>query len=197
MKTKQDLLNQMAELNACEDATSWVRKQELETAQAIWDACESPSWMIWYAARCGIEHKTLVRLAAAFARSVLFLAPENEQRPRVCVETVEAWCEGRATIENVRVAADAATDAATDAVYAAADAAYAATYAATYAADAAYVAAYAAAYAADAADAAYAAYAHAATYAAAAGARVETRRQVQLELIRKAIPACPRKGEER
>jgi hypothetical protein len=175
MRTKQDLLNQMAKLNACIDATEWVRKQKLETAQAIWDACESPSWMLWYAARCGVAHKTLVRLAAAFARSVLFLVPKGEERPRICIKTVEAWCAGRATVDEVKAAWRNASAAAAAAAAYAADAAYDAAYAAV---DAANAAAYAAAYAA------YAQHAKA-------------RKQVQIaqcELIRKAIPVCPFKG---
>ena len=50
-------------------------------------------------------------------------APPGEDRPRLAIETAEAWCRGEVTIEEVRAAADAAY------------AAHAAGYAAAYAAD--------------------------------------------------------------
>ena len=86
-------------------------------------------------------------------RSVLPYVPVGEDRPRLAIELAEAWCNGRATIVEVRTAAYAAyaayaaadaADADADAAYAAyaaADAAYAANAAANAAADTAYAAA--------------------------------------------------------
>ena len=78
------------------------------------------------------------------ARTVLDKIPDGEDRPRIAIETAEAWTRGEATLEQVY--ADAA------AAYAAAYtvATYAAAYAAYYAAYAAYVAAASAAYASNA-----------------------------------------------
>jgi hypothetical protein len=148
--TKIELLKRMEDLGACEDATEWVRAQTADDAQSIWDSCERGDWMLWLAGRAGVDRKLLVRAACLCAREALRYVPAGEDRPRIAIETAEAWTRGEATIDRVRAAADAA-DAAYAATYAA-DAACAA-YAAACAADAAYAAAcatYAATYAADA-----------------------------------------------
>jgi hypothetical protein len=100
-----------------------------------------------------VPREVLVRYACLVARTVLDKVPAGEDRPRIAIETAEAWTRGEATIEEVRAAADAAWDTPRGA------------YAAAYAADAAYAAA--AAYAADAAYAAGANASDAAAYAAA------------------------------
>jgi len=136
---------------ACGEALEWLEKQE--SPRAAWDACERPDWMIWLAARRGIDRKIIVRIACDCARTVLRFVPEGEDRPRLAIETTERWLVGEATIEEVRSArADAAYAVAGAAAYAAA-VAYAVAVAAAYAADAADAAAVAAAYAVDAADA--------------------------------------------
>jgi len=158
MSIPQDIQNVLTfaqEHDACSEATSWLKTQS--DPRTAWDACERPDWMIWYARRRKVETKILVKIACACARTALKFVPEGENRPRIAIETAERWIVGDATIEEVRLARNAAADA-----YAAY--AYAYAYAAS-AADAAYAAAYAAA-AADAADAYAATYAYAyATYA--------------------------------
>ena len=168
--------------SACPEAMRWLATQ-IDPATA-WETCKRPDWMIWLAARRGVDRKTIVRVACACARTSLRFVPEGEDRPRLAIETAERWCDDRATIEEVRAAAYAAAYAAAaayadDAEAADADAAYAAAYAA---ADAA---AYAAADAADAADAAYAAYA--ADAADAADARAEHLATLAA-IVREAIP---------
>jgi len=96
--------------------------------------------MLWLCVHIGVRRELLVLCATGCARSVLHLVPVGEDRPRVAVETAEAWCYGRATLEQVRAAAYAAYVVA----YAAAYAAYAAR-AAACSADAAACSAYAAA----------------------------------------------------
>ena len=133
---------------ACSESLTWLGDRDLETA---WAECLRGDWLLWLAAKAGIDRKRLVMTACATAREALQFVPAGEDRPRKAIETAEAWCRGEATIEQVR-------EARKNAAYAAADA-YAA-YAAAAAAAAAYAAAAAAAaaYAADAAaDAAYAA----------------------------------------
>ena len=136
----------LEEQEACSDARKWVKLHK-GTSRAMWNDCENGSWMLWIAARLGVDRKTIVRAACACARESLKYVRPGEDRPRICIETTERWTQGLATIEEVRQAKYSA-DAAADAAYAA--------YAAD-AADAAYAAAYAAAAYAAAADAAYAA----------------------------------------
>jgi len=102
--------------------------------------------------------------ACAVAETALMHAPAGENRPRVAIETTRSWVMGRATIDDVRKAGDAAYTAYAYTAYA-----YTAAYtaAAAYAASAAY--AYTAAYAAySASSAAYAAYSASAAAAYAA-----------------------------
>jgi hypothetical protein len=133
-------------LGACIEARMWAADR---TAQQAWDECERADWLLWWLAKSGLARQQLVRLTCACARTALPYATAGELRPLAAIETAEAWCDGRATIEQVRDAADAAKDAA-----AAAYATAAAAAAEVAAAEVAYAAAYAAAAAAYAAAAA-------------------------------------------
>ena len=138
--TIQDVVSFGKGNGACDEAIEWLRTQT--DPEQAWQTCERPDWMIWYAGRCGIDRKVLVRIACDCARTALRFVPEGEDRPRLAIETTERWLSGEATIEEVRSARQAAY-----AAYASAYAAYAAD-AAAYAADAyAAAAAAAAAYA--------------------------------------------------
>lgn len=181
MKTKQDMLQRMIDITACGEATEWVETQAADTAQAIWDTCTRPDWMLWWAAHNGIDHE-LHQLACVFARSALQFVPAGEHRPRLAVEAVEGYLTGAVTAEELERARRAAWDywhTADAAAYA--TAAYAGAYAAAAAADAAY-----AVYAADAAADA-AAYADAANYDQA----FKEIRAAQCDVICKALPQIP------
>ena len=145
MSKLQDMLSEM---NACGDAESWVSKRTLKQA---WTKCERADWMLWLVGKM-CEHpqrkklgwptrKQVVLAACDCAETSLRFVPDGEERPAGAIRVTRAWCHGRATLQQVCAAADAA--------YAAAGAA--ASYAA-YAADAAGIgsaAAYAAAAYAD------------------------------------------------
>ena len=158
--TNHELVTYLQNKNACRPAMEWLKDRDLER---MWEECERGDWLIWFAAKVGIDRKVIVRTACACAREALRFVPDGEIRPKTAIETAERWCNGEATIEQVRNASSAAADA--DASYAA-DAAYAAYADAAFAAFAAYAAAAYAAYAA-------AAYAAADAAAAAACARKE------------------------
>lgn len=139
----------LIDLGACEDAVTFA--SQYPTIGEAWDACERGDWMLWLAAKAGLcTREQLVLAACACARLALVHVPGGEDRPRIAIETAEAWADGRAAIDEVRAAADAAYAAAAyaddAAAYAAADAAAYAAYAAAaaYADDAAAVAAVAA-----------------------------------------------------
>ena len=124
----------LIENKACSDAVKWVGDK---TRGEAWEQCTRADWMMWLLAKemkTDEQHKTIVSLACDFAESVLHLIPKGEERPRKALEATRAWIEGKASLVEVKDAADAAY----------ADAAYAAAYAAAvYAAyaDAAYAAA--------------------------------------------------------
>ncbi len=107
------------------------------TIRAVWDACKDAQLLLQVYAYAG-DRPGLVRAACACARTAL----KGEDRPRIAIETAEAWTRGEATLDQVRkAAADAAY--AADADYAAADYAASAAYTA-HTAHAAAAAAYAA-----------------------------------------------------
>ena len=166
--TVATLLRHMSRLDACEEATEWVQGLPADMpASDAWQRCERADWLLWLAGRAEVDRKLVVLVACDCARLALPIwqkrYPEDGRVP-ACIDTVERWTRGEATIEDVRAARRAAYDAAAYADAAAYDAA-------AYAAAAAYDAAYAAVYAAAAAAAAAAYDAAAAAYDAAAAAR--------------------------
>jgi len=119
----------------------------------LWHDCQRGDWMLWLAARAGIDRHVVVITACACARTALQYVPAGEERPRRAIEAAEAWTRGEVNRAAVRAAARAgrATFAAGYVSAAAAFAAYAAVAALSAADDATAYADYAAVYAADAA----------------------------------------------
>jgi len=140
------LRDRLVKMGACKEVVAWVGNRDITAA---WAECERADWMLWLADRV-MARKPVVLAACACARTALQYVPAGEDRPRVAIETTEAWARGEVTIAEVRTA-DAYAAAYAAAYAYAAYAAYAA--AAAYAYAAAYVAAYAAAAAAAYADA--------------------------------------------
>lgn len=161
----QSLVSFARDRGACREARVWLATQS--DPRAAWETCERPDWMIWYARRRDVDPKVFVRIACDCARTVLWLVPEGENRPRLAIEVAERRMRGEATIDEVRDAAYAA-----EAAAAAADATYAAAYAAVYTAAAAAYAAYVVDAAADAAA------------ADAAAAYAGTREQANIQMCR-------------
>ena len=92
-------------LRACNEACAWVGRRSLRTA---WRLCERGDWMLWLAATAGVDRRLLVRAACDCARLALPRVPAGENRSRVAIETAERWCDGLATLDEVRAAAAAA-----------------------------------------------------------------------------------------
>jgi len=191
----------------CSDAREWAESNP--DPRVAWETCERGDWMLWIAARLGIDVRPL---AIEIARSVLHYLPAGERRPWEALEVAERYLAGEATLEELQVArrnaaaayvafaaaAAAAAFAAADAAAAAAYVAFAAYAVVAAAADVAAAAAAFAAAAAAAADAdAYVAFAAYAVVAAAydgddvAAAHAVARAQSLLsttEMVRAAIP---------
>ena len=175
-------ITKLKKLYACSDAIAWAK--DYKTFQEAWDKCERADWMLWIAGKmigkngCSTR-KEVVLVACKCARTALKYLPKDEKRPLKCIQIVEKWARGEATISEVRKARRAATAYAADAATAAdaADAAYAAAAATAYAA--------AAAATTDAADAAYAAYAADAAYAAYAADAAATADATKIKTLKK------------
>ena len=146
---KQEYLETISAFGPCENAYKWLSDNADKSPQQLWAECERGDWMLWLAARLGVDSKLLVKAACACARLALPYVPAGENRPLAAIETAEKWADGKATIEDVKAARGAAyaAYAAAYASYATADAAYAvraayAAHAAVRAADAAVRAVY-------------------------------------------------------
>ena len=118
--TNHELVTYLQNKNACRSAMEWLKDRDLFR---MWEECEKGDWLLWFAAKVGIDRKVIVRTACACAREALRFVPDGEIRPKTAIETAERWCNGEATIEQVRNASSAAA--------AAADAYAAAAYAAS------------------------------------------------------------------
>ncbi len=175
MSAQPSLCASIAPLRPCSGAVDWLAARPAgELHAATYYACDRGDWLLWLAARAGVDRRLVVLAACDCAEEALVHVAAGEERPRRCIEVTRAWCRGEATIEQVREARRAADDAA------AAAAAYAAAYVAAAAA-----AAYADAAAAAADDAAAAAYA--AADAAAVAARASSL-AASARLVRARIP---------
>ena len=103
-----DLDALLAKLDACHEAREWAAGKTLEQA---WNECQRGDWMLWLAGMLDVDRKVLVRATCACARLALPRVPAGERRPLKSIKTVEKWTRGKATIEDVRAAAEAALEA--------------------------------------------------------------------------------------
>jgi len=92
-------------MGACCEAIDWINKRGIKTA---WRDCKRADWMLWAAGRLNIDQKLIVLCACDIAESVLHLVPEGEDRPAKAIQTSRNWCNGAATRQECRAAADAA-----------------------------------------------------------------------------------------
>ena len=136
----------LSRIGACLSALDFA--ETYDTAQAAWDACPRGDWLLWLIGKdCGSvgspARLKLVGVCSAIAREALSIYERrcpNDPRVRTCLDTLDRYAAGGATLEEVSAADAAAADAARSA-YAArsASAAWSAADAAAWsAADAAY-----------------------------------------------------------
>jgi hypothetical protein len=185
------LINRIRHMRPCHDAVEWLGERDLATA---WAACPRGAWLLWLAARAGVDRRVVVLAACDCAEPALRHIPAEEPRPAEALRIARAWARGEATPEEVQRAAYAAACYAASAAYTSA-AAYAAASAAALAADAADSCATYAAYAANAAAcdadayASTASAAYAASVAFAARSADLVRARVTWEMVEAALAA--------
>jgi hypothetical protein len=102
----------------------WMENSTIEQA---WQTCDQGDLMLEFLANTNFPHQELVRLCVEIVRTVQHLNPD----PRVsqCLDITEAWCDGKATLEEIMDARKGAIDAsyvANAGAYAALAAAYSA-----------------------------------------------------------------------
>lgn len=110
----------LCDVGACSPALEWARTQP--DAATAWETCHRADWLLWIAARLSepesAERKAVALAACACARTALELIPSSETRPRVCLETVEAWAKGEIPLLQVHLARRGAWEARTSLFYA-------------------------------------------------------------------------------
>src|SRR5579885_1642287 len=111
------LQNRLKRLGACEEAVKWVADRDFAAA---WTECQRADWMLWLcgwmAGKAGWPtREQIVLVCCRIAEDALPIYEEkypNDKRVRECIEVTRRWAKGKATIEEVRKARDAARAAA-------------------------------------------------------------------------------------
>jgi len=67
----------------------------------VWRDGHGAAWMLWLAARVGVDPKAVFLAKCDCARMALAYVPPDQHQPRLTIETVEAWQRGEATIDQV------------------------------------------------------------------------------------------------
>jgi len=153
---KTEIENYLQKHNACREGAAYARTQK--SLAEVWDNCPKLEWLFWMLAKQPNKPEKELRLFAVWcARQVQHLM--KDKRSLDALDVAERFALGKASVEELRAAWDAARGAAgsADAAGAARGAADAAWYAAWGSVDAARGSADAAWYAAGAAGAAGAA----------------------------------------
>lgn len=168
---KTEIENYLQKHNACREGAAYARTQK--SLAEVWDNCPKLEWLFWMLAKQPNKPEKELRLFAVWcARQVQHLM--KDKRSLDALDVAERFALGKASVEELRAARDAARGSAGSADAAARGAADAAWYAAWGSADAAR----------GSADAAwYAAWAAGAAGAAALGAA----RDAQLKQFKKMI----------
>jgi hypothetical protein len=144
-RNNKDLIKQLTDFKACEDAIKWVKnnKYSLKTA---WKKCKRADWLLWYMCRTEMAtQKERIHIICDCAETALKYVPKGEDRPRLAIEAARkyadnpteknlaklnkaraaTWAAGnaaRAAGDAARAAGDAAGNAAWDATWAAGNA---------------------------------------------------------------------------
>ena len=98
------LVNWLLRHEACGPSLTWLAGRDLATA---WAECGRGDWMLWLAARAGMDRRVVVAACCACARTLLPRIPASETLPLAAIETAERWCHGEASIDEVRAARNA------------------------------------------------------------------------------------------
>jgi hypothetical protein len=99
----------MEEMGACKPAVNWLRENGYGLARA-WKNCSRGDWMIWLCEAASWKpgwptQEEIIQCVGYIVEDCLRLLPDDEDRPRIALETALDWCNGRATEEDVVAAA--------------------------------------------------------------------------------------------
>jgi len=77
----------------------WVNSRPEANFITLWDETIDPTWLPYFAEAGGATPQQIILAACGVARLCLPLIPAGEDRPRIAIETAEAWCRGEAIQE--------------------------------------------------------------------------------------------------
>ena len=181
--THTSTLDRLRRIGACDPIYNWVAAQPDCTPAVLWATCPRGDWLLWLAARVGVDRHVVVAACCACARTALrYVTDPRELRPLSAIMIAEAWARGdpRVSIGHVQ---DASADASACAT--AAQASIAASYTILDAVDASIAASYASHAILDAVDASLAA--SFAAHACACGAHAAVQHE-HADIVRAVIP---------
>lgn len=92
----------LAALGSCGDEADWIGDR---TPKQAWLECPRGDWLLWVIYCLGVDAKLCALARCGCARTALKYVPAGEDRPRIAIETCEAWCRGEATEEDCQRAA--------------------------------------------------------------------------------------------
>lgn len=83
MSATQDVL---AQLDACHEAREWASDTPLAT---LWRTCERGHWMLWLAAKAGVDWRLVARAAVGCARTALPFTREDHDVLAACIRALK------------------------------------------------------------------------------------------------------------
>lgn len=96
MATYKEMIDALVLLNVCETAVNWMKEQP--DHRTAWERCERADWMLWFAARTGVDRHKLIHAACDCVEMALerIIADDVHRVDAVqAIEIARAWGEGR------------------------------------------------------------------------------------------------------
>lgn len=97
-------IDRVLALDPCDSARKWMMSAHSGSAYDMWRRCDRGDWLLWLAARAGVDRRLVVLAACDCAETALVRVPAGEERPRIAIETARLWARGGATIAEARTA---------------------------------------------------------------------------------------------
>lgn len=106
----KELSQLLVKLGACSEA---VRLAEGKSLRQAWKGSQRADWMLWLCGKMAGKkgwptRKQVILAACDCAETALKFVPKGEKRPAKAIKVARAWARGRATLAEVRAAANAA-----------------------------------------------------------------------------------------
>lgn len=104
-------IKKLKEMRACREAIKWCEAGEYMNLQDAWQNCERADWMFWLITETikdDADRKPLASIACKCARLSLPYTTKGDDRPLKAIEAAEAWAQGKATLDEVQMAAESA-----------------------------------------------------------------------------------------